>query len=118
MDVRDGKMLSKVKCVFKTKYYVDGSVQRHKARLITKGYSQQQGIDFDEIFSAIALLDVFVQLKWKVYQFDVKYVFLNGDLEEEVFVTQPDGYAEKGKKNKVYKFRKALYRLKKVLRAW
>ena len=64
------------------------------------------------------LLALVVQLKLKVYQFDVKSTFLNGDLEEEVYVTEPDGYVKKGKKNKVYRLRKALYRLKKSPHAW
>lgn len=125
VDLPDGKNVIGLKWVFKTKYHVDGSVQKHKARLVAKGYSQQQGIDFDETFSPVArfetiriVLALAVQLKWKVYQFDVKSAFLNGDLEEEVYVTQPDGYVEKGKENKVYKLKKALYGLKQAPRAW
>jgi len=94
VDLPDGKNVIRVKWVFKTKYHVDGSVQKYKARLVAKGYLQQQGIDFDETFSPVArfetvriLLALAVQLKWKVYQFDVKSAFLNGDLEEEVYVT-------------------------------
>lgn len=123
VDLPDGKNVIGLKWVFKTKYHVDGSVQKRKARLVAKGYTQQQGIDFDETFSPVArfeivriLLALVVQLKWKVYQFDVKSASLNGDLKDEVYVAQPDGYVEKGKKNKVYKLKKALYGLKQAPR--
>lgn len=90
----NGKNVTGVKWVFKTKYHVDGSVRKHKARLAANGYLHQQGIDSDETFSPVAsfetvqiILDLVVQLNWKVYQFNVKTAFLNGDLEEEVYVT-------------------------------
>ena len=76
--------------MFKTKYHSDGTIEKHKAHLIVKGYSQQQGIDFDDTFSPVArfetvrtLLALAAQLGWLVYQFDVKSAFLNGELQEE-----------------------------------
>ncbi|WMV29745.1 hypothetical protein MTR67_023130 [Solanum verrucosum] len=111
--------------VFKTKYNADRSMQKQKAILVPKGYSQQQGIDVDENFYQVArfetiriLLALVLQLKWKVYQFDFKSAFLNGDFKEEVYVTQPNSYVEKGKENKVYKLRKALSGLKQAPCAW
>lgn len=78
-DLPKEKNVIGLKRIFKTKLYVDGSVQKHKARLVAKGYCQQQGVDYDETFSPMArfemirlFLTVAAQIRWKVYQFDVK----------------------------------------------
>ncbi|KAL5820672.1 hypothetical protein ACOSQ3_022554 [Xanthoceras sorbifolium] len=99
--------------------------QRHKARLDTKGYSQRAGIDYDEVFSPVARLETIrliismaAQNKWKIHQIDVKSAFLNGVLEEEVYIQQPPGYEVKGQEDKVLKLRRALYGLKQAPRAW
>lgn len=83
------------------------------------------GIDFDETYSPVArfetvrvFLALAAQLQLPVYQFDVKSAFLNGTLEEEVYVTQPEGHILDGKKKKVYRLTKALYGLKQAPRAW
>lgn len=100
-----GKQVIGLKWVFKTKIASDGSIQKYKARLVAKGYAQKQGIDFEETFSPVAhfeivriVLALAAQLQWPVYQFDVKSAFLNGDLVEEVYVAQPEGFVVKGKK--------------------
>ncbi|KAL4379304.1 hypothetical protein GQ457_02G028610 [Hibiscus cannabinus] len=114
-----------LKWVFRTKYNADGSIQKHKARLVAKGYSQQQGIEFDETYSLVArlgtvrvVLALDAQLQLSVYQFDVKYAFLNDNLVEEVYVSQLPGFVVSGNENKVYRLRKALNRLKQAPRAW
>ncbi|KAM1111108.1 hypothetical protein ACFX13_010490 [Malus domestica] len=114
-----------VKWVFKTKLNLDGTVQKHKARLVAKGYAQKPGIDYNETFAPVARLDTIrtlialaAQKGWKLFQLDVKSAFLNGVLEEEVYVEQPEGFELANAGHKVYKLRKALYGLKQAPRAW
>jgi len=114
-----------VKWVYKTKKNAKGKVQRYKTRLVAKGYKQREGIDYGEVFAPVARLETIrlmillvTQHRWKIYQLDVKSAFLNGFLEEEIYVEQPLGYIEAGNEGKVYKLKKALYGLKQSPRAW
>lgn len=125
VDLLEGKNVIGLKWVFRTKFNTDGSIQKHKARLVAKGYAQQEGIDFEETFSPVArfetvrvVLALAAQWKLDVFQLDVKSAFLNGDLQEEVFVEQPLGFVKNGEEGKVYKLQKALYGLKQAPRAW
>eukprot|EP00268_Persea_americana_P053619 TRINITY_DN60865_c0_g1_i1.p1 TRINITY_DN60865_c0_g1~~TRINITY_DN60865_c0_g1_i1.p1 ORF type:complete len:349 (+),score=54.58 TRINITY_DN60865_c0_g1_i1:103-1047(+) len=120
-----GKKSIGVKWMYKTKYKPDGQVDRLKARLVVKGYKQKPGIDYYEVFALVARLDTIrmvialaAQKQWRIHQMDVKSAFLNGLLEEEVFVDQLVGYVVEGHEDKVLKLKKALYRLKQVPRAW
>ncbi|CAJ2629918.1 unnamed protein product [Trifolium pratense] len=112
-----------VKWIYKTKYNEKGEIEKHKARLVAKGYSQQHGIDYNEVFAPVArwdtirtILAVAASENWTIYQLDVKSAFLHGELTENVYVEQPKGYQKKG--DKVYKLKKALYGLKQAPRAW
>ncbi|BBN69056.1 transposable element gene, partial [Prunus dulcis] len=114
-----------VKWVYKTKLNLDGSVQKNKARLVAKGYAQKPGLDYNETYAPVARLDTIRTLialaakkGWKLFQLDVKSAFLNGVLQEEVYVNQPEGFVIKGKEDKVYRLHKALYGLKQAPRAW
>ncbi|CAL8134096.1 unnamed protein product [Prunus armeniaca] len=114
-----------VKWVFKTKLNESGEIEKCKARLVAKGYAQQYGIDYTEVYAAVARLDTIrliialaAQQGWSIFQLDVKSAFLHGELSEEVFVQQPQGYEKKGEEHKVYKLNKALYGLKQAPRAW
>ena len=87
------------KWVFQNKLDKTGTMIRNKARLVAKGYSQEEGIDFDETFTPITRLEAIIMFlafaahsKFKVYQMNVKSAFLNGKLEEEVYVEQPPGF--------------------------
>ena len=114
-----------VKWVYRAKKNAKGEVKRLKARLVAKGYSQRVGIDYDEVFAPVAQLEnvrliisLAAQNNWRIHQMDVKSTFLNGVLEEEVYIEQSQGYKAKGKKDKVLKLKKALYGLKQAPRAW
>ncbi|MBE2321323.1 hypothetical protein DVA67_035740, partial [Solirubrobacter sp. CPCC 204708] len=120
-----GRKTIGVKWVYKTKRNAQGEVQRYKARLVAKGYKQKEGIDYGEVFAPVARLEtirlmtsIAAQQKWKIYQLDVKSAFLNGFLDEEIYVEQPVGYVKEGREDKVYRLRKALYGLKQAPRAW
>ncbi|KAH9696724.1 reverse transcriptase Ty1/copia-type domain-containing protein [Citrus sinensis] len=120
-----GKQPVGCKWIFTIKYKADGSVERLKARLVTKGFTQSYGIDYLETFAPIAklntiiiLLSLAVNLDWYLYQLDIKNTFLNGDLEEEVFMEVPQGLDLNLTGNKVCKLKKSLYGLKQSPRAW
>ena len=120
-----GHKIIGLKWVFKLKKNSNGEIIKHKARLVAKGYTQQQGVDFDEAFVPVARLDtvrvilaVAANRRWQVDHLDVKSVFLNGELREELYVAQPEGYVVQGKENFVYKLHKALYGLRQAPRAW
>jgi hypothetical protein len=114
-----------LKWVFKLKRNPSGEIVKHKARLVAKGYVQRKGKDFEEAFAPVARLEsvrlliaMAAQYAWKIHQMDVKSAFLNGDLTEEVYVSQPPGYEVDGQASKVYKLKKALYGLRQAPRAW
>jgi hypothetical protein len=113
------------KWVFHNKEDEHGVVTKNKARLVAKGYSQVEGLDFDETYAPVARLESIRILlayvtyhDFKRYQMDVKSVFLNGPIKEEVYVEQPLGFEDSEYPNHVYKLSKALYGLKQAPRAW
>jgi hypothetical protein len=125
VDLPWGQKAISLKWVFKLKHDEHGDVVKHKARLVEKGYVQRQGIDFDEVFAPVTRMEsvrvmiiLAAHLNWSVHHMDVKSAFLNGDLEEEVYVSQPPGFIVKGQEQKVYKLHKALYGLRQAPRAW
>nr|GEU75228.1 retrovirus-related Pol polyprotein from transposon TNT 1-94 [Tanacetum cinerariifolium] len=100
------------------------AVIRNKARLLGKGYAQDEGIDFEESFAPVARLEavrIFIvyatHKSFPIYQMDVKTAFINGPLKEEVYVAQSDGFVDPDHPEKVYRLRKALYGLKQAPRA-
>jgi hypothetical protein len=113
------------KWVFKKKLNVEGKVEKYKSWLVEKGYSQVEEIDFGEICSLVSkltsirfMLSVVVAFDFEVEQMYVKTTFLHGDLEEEIYMKQPEGYTMEGKKELVCKIKKSMYGLKQSPRMW
>ncbi|WVZ58918.1 hypothetical protein U9M48_009137 [Paspalum notatum var. saurae] len=103
----------------------DGNVHIYKAWLVAKGFRQIQGVDYDETFSLVAMLKSIRILlaiapyhDYEVWQMDAKTAFLNGNLSEDVYMTQPDGFVDPQNAGKVYKLLKSIYGLKQASRSW
>ena len=112
------------KWIFKKKKGMEGNVITYKSRLVAKSYRQRQGIDYDETFSPLAivkskiiLLAIATRYDYEIWQRDLKMTFLNRNLSEEVYMTQPEGFIfENG--SKVCKLHKSIYGLKQASRSW
>ncbi|GJV46006.1 retrovirus-related pol polyprotein from transposon TNT 1-94 [Tanacetum coccineum] len=121
----DKAFVISLKWIYKVKLDELGGILKNKARLVARGYRQEEGIDFEESFAPVARLEAIriflafaAHMNMVIYQMDVKTAFLNGNLREEVYVSQPDGFVDPDKPNHVYKLKKALYGLKQAPRAW
>eukprot|EP00253_Pinus_taeda_P018946 PITA_18946 len=119
-----GRKLVRCEWVYRTKFGPDGKVDKHKAHLVSKRFSQVEGIDYTKSFSHVAkmnsILHVFSlspSFKWEVHQMDVKSTFLHGDLHEEIYMEQPPGFIQTNS-NLVCRLNKSLYGLKQAPRAW
>jgi hypothetical protein len=119
-----GRKIFICKWFYITKYASDGSVERHKARLVSKGFSQVEGIDYNENFAPIAkmnsihlILSLATSHKWEVHQMDVKSTFLHGYLQEEIYMEQPPDYVQNDF-SLVCCLKKSLYGLKQAPRDW
>eukprot|EP00253_Pinus_taeda_P008032 PITA_08032 len=111
--------------LYKVKQTADGSVEKHKAKFVAHGFSQVEGIDYDETFVPIAsyssirsMLALSAQMGWQIHQMDVKTKFLNGKIEEEVYIEQPEGFETFDRESHVCQLKRALYGLKQAPCAW
>ncbi|GKF87898.1 retrovirus-related pol polyprotein from transposon TNT 1-94, partial [Tanacetum coccineum] len=115
----DKVMVITLKRIYKVKLDELGVILKNKARLVARGYLQEERIDFEESFALVARLEAIrifltfaAHVNMVVYQMDVKTAFLNGNLQEDVYVSQPDNFVDPDNPNHVYKLKKALYGLK------
>jgi hypothetical protein len=123
VDLPKGAMAVGCKWVYKTKTDASGNVERYKARLVAKGFTQKEGIDYHETFSPVSKKDSFriimalvAYFDLELHQMDVKTTFLNGDLEEEVYMKQPEGFDDNSQK--ACKLKRSIYGLKQASRQW
>ena len=109
------------KWIFKRKYFPDGAIEKYKAGLVAKGFSQKQNVDYFDTFAHVTMIS-FIRIlialasmhRLLIHQMDVKITFLNGDLEEEIYMLQPKGCTTHGQENKICKLNKSLYGSKQV----
>ncbi|GKE97783.1 retrovirus-related pol polyprotein from transposon TNT 1-94, partial [Tanacetum coccineum] len=120
----DCVMIIALKWIYKVKLDEYDDVLKNKARLVAKGYRQEEGIDFEESFTLVARIEaiqIFIsnaaRKNMTIYQMDVKTAFLNGELKEKVYVSQPEGFVDPDHPTHVYRLKKALYGLKQAPRA-
>ena len=113
------------KWIFKRKRGIDGKVKTFKARLVAKGYTQKEEVDYEETFLPVAmlksiriLLSIATYLDYEIWKIYVKTAFLNGYLEESIYMMQLEGFVAKGQQQKVCKLLKSIYGLKQASRSW
>uniref|UniRef100_A0A6N2L229 Retrovirus-related Pol polyprotein from transposon TNT 1-94 n=1 Tax=Salix viminalis TaxID=40686 RepID=A0A6N2L229_SALVM len=125
VELPDGFKTVGCKWIFTTKQDSKGNLERYKARLVAKGFTQKDGIDYTETFSPVSkkdslriVLALVAHYDLELHQMDVKTAFLNGELEEEIYMDQPEGFVATGTENLVCRLRKSIYRLKQASRQW
>lgn len=125
VELPEGRKPVGSKWVFKVKTNADGSTERYKARLVAQGYTQRGGLDYDETFSPVvrsesvrSVISLACKEGLKLHQMDVTTAFLNGELEQEIFMKQPQGFVADGQEHLVCRLKKSIYGLKQSSRCW
>jgi hypothetical protein len=121
----EGKSVVTSKWIYKIKHATDDNIEKYKVRFVARGFSQKEGVDYEETFSPVArytsirtIISIATVMDWRLHQMDVKTAFLNGVIEEEVYIKQPQGFEVHGRESHVCRMKKALYGLKQAPRAW
>jgi hypothetical protein len=121
----EGKSVVTSKWIYNIKHVADGSVEKYKVIFLARGFSQVEGIDYAETFDPIArytsirmIISLVASMGWRLHQMDVKTTFLNGEIEEEVYIEKLDGFVIYEKDSHVCRLKKSLYGLKQTPRAW
>ncbi|KAA0062092.1 gag/pol protein [Cucumis melo var. makuwa] len=125
VNIPEGVNLIGCKWIYKRKRDSARKVQTFKARLVAKGYTQREGVDYEETFSLVAmlksiriLLSIVTFYDYEIWQMDVKTAFLNDNLDESIFMSQPEGFITQGLEQKVCKLNRSIYGLKQTSRSW
>jgi hypothetical protein len=120
-----GKSVVTSRWIYKIKHVADGSIEKFKARFVARGFFQKEKVDYEETFAPVAkytsirtIISLTSFMGWRIHQMDVKTVFLNGIIEEKVYIEKPQGFEVNGKESHVCMLKKALYGLKQPPRAW
>jgi hypothetical protein len=107
------------KWIYKIKHTSDGSIEKHNESFVARGFSQVEGIDYEETFAHVSrytsiqmIISLITSMGWELHQMDVKKTFLNGEIGEEIYIKQPDGFIIHEKESHVCRLKKALYGLK------
>jgi hypothetical protein len=121
----EGKSVVTSRWLYKLKHVADGSIEKCKSHFVVRGFSQVEGVDYDETFAPVArytsiraVISIAAEMGWKIHQMDVKTAFLNGLIEEEVYIEQRLGFEVHGRESHVCRLKKELYGRKQAPRAW
>jgi hypothetical protein len=121
----EGKFVVTSKWIYKINHATDGSIEKYKAIFVVRGFSQVEGVDYEETFVLVArytsirsIIALVASMGWKLHQMDVKTTFLNGEIEEEVYIEKPEGFVIHDKRSHVCRLKKALYGLKQAPHTW
>jgi hypothetical protein len=121
----EGKSMVTSRLLYKLKYLVDGSIEKYKAHFVAWGFSRIKAVDYDETFALVARytsirsgISIAAEMGWKIHQMNVKTTFLNGLIQEEVYIEHPLGFEVHGRDSHVCRLKKALWGLKQAPKAW
>lgn len=121
----ESKSVATSRWLYKIKYAVDGSIKKYKARFVARGFSQIEGVDYEETFAPVArynsicsIISIEAKMGWSIHQMDVKTAFMNGIIQEEMYIEQPQGFEQHERETHVCRLKKALYGLKQAPRTW